>query len=73
MQKSDTRFLSIVLTGNYIAIAIAPFVVEFFEFIFHDRSVDFPFFLNGIIMAATILIGLIMRRSFIWNTDPSEV
>lgn len=72
-QKSDTRFLSIVLTGNYIAIAIAPFVVEFFEFIFHDRSVDFPFFLNGIIMAATILIGLIMRRSFIWNTDPSEV
>lgn len=72
-KKSDTKFFSIVLTGNYIAIAIAPFVVEFVEFLFHTRDTDFPYFLNGAILVITIIAGLLLRKSFIWDTDPSEV
>lgn len=65
--KLSTRYFSYVLTGNYIAIAAAPFVVEFFEFIFNDHGVDFPYFLNGVMLLILLAIGLLRRNTYIWR------
>ncbi len=70
--KSATKFFAYVLTGNYIAIACAPFIVEFFEYLFDDHNVNFPYILNGVITLAVLLAGVLMRKSFIWQTDSSE-
>lgn len=71
-EKSATKFFSYVLIGNYIAIACAPFVVEFFEFLLDNHDINFPYILNGVITLVVIAAGLLLRRSFIWQTDSSE-
>lgn len=65
--KSATRFFSYVLIGNYIAIAVAPFIVEFFEYLLHDHSVNFPYYLNGALLVSLLVIGLLRRHTYIWR------
>lgn len=65
--KLSTRYFSYVLTGNYIAIAAAPFIVEFFELILHDHGVDFPYFLNGGVLLTILAAGLLRRNTYIWR------
>ena len=63
----STRNFSYVLIGNYIAIAVAPFIVEFFEYLFNDHSVDFPYLLNGTVLVILLVTGIIWRRSYVWR------
>lgn len=68
--KADaTKFFSYTLAGNYIAISCLPVVVEFFQWVFHNHTADFPYFLNAGILGVIFIIGLIKRRSFIWQTQ----
>lgn len=71
-KKSDTKFFSIVLIGNYIAIAMAPFVVEACEALLHTRNANFPYYLNGVILLVTIIAGIVSRKSFIWDTTGAQ-
>lgn len=65
--KSSTKFFSYVLIGNYIAIAAAPFIVEFFGYLLHDHSVNFPYYLNGTLLLLLLVIGLLRRHTYIWR------
>ena len=68
--KADaTKFFSYTLAGNYIAISCLPVVVEFFQWVFHNHTADFPYFLNAGILGVIFIIGLIKRRSFVWQTQ----
>ena len=68
-KKDANKFFSYTLAGNYIAISCLPFVVEFFQWLFDNHTPNFPYFLNAGILVVIFIIGLVMRRSFVWKTD----
>lgn len=67
-KQDATKFFSYTLAGNYIAISCLPLIVEFFQWVFHNHTADFPYFLNAGILAVIFIIGLFMRRSYVWQT-----
>lgn len=64
--EKSTEYFAFLLTCNYIGISIVPFVVEFFEAIFHQsHNASFAFILNGIILAIVTAICFYKYRSFV--------
>ncbi len=72
-KSASTKYFSYTLTGNYVAIACLPVVVEFFQWIFNNHSADFPYFLNAGILGVIFLIGIFKRKSFVWHTGHASV
>lgn len=67
-----TMALAFVLTANYLAIAVQPFVISGISELFHIKNENlFAFILSfGIVVAYTILI-LFTRKSFAFSVDKS--
>ena len=59
-QKS-TYALALLMTMNYVAILVSPFVVDWAQSLFGVKGERFPFVLNGVIGGVAILF-LLMRR-----------
>lgn len=60
-----TLALAIVLTANYVAIAIAPFIVDLFRDIFHaGKSETFPFIFGTAVLAIYFVVTLFCRNTF---------
>lgn len=68
-KEAATKYFSYTLAGNYIAISCLPVVVEFFQWLFHNHTADFPYFLNAAILGVIFVIGIIKCRSFVWRTQ----
>lgn len=51
--QKTTLALAFVMVMNYLAILISPFITDFFQWIFHTGSQEFPFIFN---LCITILI-----------------
>lgn len=51
--QKTTLALAFVMVMNYLAILLSPFITDFFQWIFHTGSQDFPFIFN---LCITILI-----------------
>ncbi|MEG1587372.1 MAG: hypothetical protein RR346_10905 [Bacteroidales bacterium] len=66
-----TQYLSYVLSGNYIAITIAPFFISLMQLIFNIHTNSFPYFLNGGIMILLAIVSLIGYRSYVFSVDVS--
>lgn len=62
--KKNTLALAIVLAMNYIAVTVAPFIIDFFQHLFHTQTNHFPFVLNLVFVILYIVYGLIRRKSF---------
>lgn len=62
--KKSTLALAIVLAMNYIAVTVAPFIVDLFKDLFHNQTNHFPFVLNLVFVVLYIVYGLIRRKSF---------
>ncbi|MDE6271900.1 MAG: MFS transporter [Muribaculaceae bacterium] len=67
-KEASTKYFSYTLTGNYVAIACLPVVVEFFQWVFDNHSANFPYFLNAGILGVIFIIGILKRKSFVWKT-----
>ncbi|MCH5239627.1 MAG: MFS transporter [Muribaculaceae bacterium] len=67
-----TMALAIVLTANYLAIAIEPFIISGLSDLFHIKNENiFAFFLSfGLVVAYTILI-MFTRKSFAFSVEKS--
>lgn len=67
-----TLALAFVLTANYLAIAIQPFIISGISDLFHIKNENlFAFILSfGLVVAYTILI-LFTRKSFAFSVDKS--
>ena len=52
----STLALSIVMAVNYLAILVAPFIIDGLGRLFHTSSYEFPFMFNAI---ATLLLAII--------------
>ena len=67
-KEASTKYFSYTLAGNYVALSCIPVVVEFFQWLFHNHTADFPYFLNAALLGVVFLIGLFKRHSFVWQT-----
>lgn len=66
----STYALSLVMAVNYLAILLAPFVVDVIDDAFNTHSPSFAFLFNGLATLVLALITLIfMRRSKVLGSD----
>ena len=68
---SATKALSVVMTVNYVAVVVCPFVVDFVAKIMEQNRSTFPFVASAILVAMVALLSLIMRKSFVLGLDES--
>lgn len=64
----STKYFSYTLAGNYVAISIVPPMVELFQRLLDNHTPDFPYYLSAAMLGIVFIVGLIMRRSFVWTT-----
>lgn len=65
--RRTTLALAFVMMMNYLAILLCPFIIDFFQWLFHTQSQEFPFIFNLIVTIATILWAYTKRESFLFN------
>ena len=67
LPKKTTLALAFVMMMNYLAILVYPFIIDFFQWIFHTKSQEFPFIVN-LVLAILVFIGACKRRkTFLFN------
>lgn len=68
-EKKVTLALSFVLSVNYLAITLTPFIVDLFRDLFRSESNEFPFVLNFIFMLIFAVIVMLYRHSFTFKIN----
>ena len=66
-----TKALSVVMTVNYVAVVVCPFVVDFVSKIMGQNRSTFPFIASAVWVAMVALLSLILRKSFVLGLDES--
>ena len=66
-----TKALSVVMTVNYVAVVVCPFVVDFAKDIFRQKTESFPFVASAVLVAMVAFLSLLMRKSFVLGLDES--
>ena len=69
--QSATLALSIVMSVNYLAVMVCPFIVDLFRHVFGTHSDRFPFFFNAALVLAVAVVTLLRRGSFTLGLDES--
>lgn len=69
--KLATLSLSLVMAVNYLAILIAPFIIDAIDWMFHTKSHSFGFVANGVISFLLAIVFLLFNRPYssIKNND----
>ena len=67
LPEKATLALAFVMMMNYLAILLYPFIVDFFQWIFHTQSQEFPFIFNLLITVVTIFWAYRRRHAFLFN------
>lgn len=72
--KNTTLALALVMSVNYLAILLCPFIVDLLAGIFgKSGSADFPFVLNAVIVLLMAIVGYRYRESYVFGApDFSE-
>ena len=65
--RQTTLALALVLTMNYAALTVAPFIVDFFRWVFHTQDSLFPYLFNSAVIGVFLLFSLILRQNFTFN------
>lgn len=69
--QSATKALSVVMTVNYVAVVVCPFVVDFVAKLMGQNRSTFPFVASAVLVAMVALLSLLMRKSFVLGLDES--
>lgn len=67
LPKKTTLALAFVMMMNYLAILLYPFLVDFFQKLFHTQSQEFPFIFNLLITVVTFFWAYLRRGTFLFN------
>ena len=67
LPQKTTLALAFVMMMNYLAILLYPFIVDFFQWVFHTQSQEFPFILNLLITIVTLFWAFRRRHTFLFN------
>ena len=66
--RKSTLVLSFILAGNYLAIVVAPVVIDFVRNLFHAGDVRaFSFIFNCALAGLFLILAIIKRKSFIFS------
>ena len=66
-----TKALSVVMTVNYVAVVVCPFVVDFVAKLMGQNRSTFPFVASAVLVALVAVLSLIMRKSYVLGLDES--
>ena len=69
--QSATKALAVVMTVNYVAVVVCPFVIDFLTKIFQQHKGSFPFVISAAAVAMVALLSLLLRKSFVLGLDES--
>lgn len=72
LPKKATLALAFVMMMNYLAILLYPFMVDFFQKLFHTQSEEFPFIFNLVLNIAIFLWAYLRRTTFLFNDQLKE-
>lgn len=65
---ASTKYFAYLLTGNYIGIAIVPFVVDAMSRLFHaSGNTNFSFILNGSVMLILLAVAVWKKKNFVFT------
>lgn len=67
LPQKVTLALAFVMMMNYLAILLYPFLVDFFQKLFHTHSQEFPFIFNLLITVVTFFWAYLRRGTFLFN------
>ena len=67
LPQKTTLALAFVMMMNYLAILLYPFIVDFFQWVFHTQSHEFPFIFNLLITVVTLFWAYRRRHTFLFN------
>jgi hypothetical protein len=71
--RKSTLALAIVLSVNYVAVAMTPFVVDLFRHIFGTASNHFPFILNCTLTMLFAVVVVLRRKTFTFRMSNEYV
>ena len=68
--RKATLVLSFILAGNYLAIVVAPVVIDFAREMFHAENVRaFSFIFNCALAGLFLILAILKRKSFIFSVN----
>ena len=67
-EKQSSQRFAILLSGNYMAIAIGPFIFKIIENIIHEHSLMVPYLISILVMVVMIVLNIVYRNSFAFST-----
>lgn len=68
-----TLALAFVMSMNYLAILLCPFIINVFQSLFHTESQRFPFIFNLIITLAAAVWAYMKQDSFLFNDSYKKI
>lgn len=68
----STKYFSYTLAGNYIAVSIVPILIEGVQALFDNHTPNFPYFISAAILGIVMIIGIVYRSSFVWQTGKDK-
>ena len=65
--QKTTLALAFVMVMNYLAILLSPFITDFFQWIFHTGSQEFPFIFNLCITILIMYWAYVKKEEFLFS------
>ena len=65
--QKTTLALAFVMAMNYLAVLLCPFIVDFFQSLFHVRSQEFPFIFNLCITILALIWAYRRKTDFLFR------
>ncbi len=69
--KKSVVALALVMSMNYLAIVLVPFIIDLFEIIFHQKGVLFPFYLNMVMSGIVAVFAYFFRGKTLFSGESS--
>lgn len=70
--QKATYALALVMTMNYVAILVSPFIVDWMQELSGAKGERFPFALNSLVGMAALMLMFVMRAWSKFNTSSNE-
>ncbi len=65
--EKTTLALAFVMVMNYLAILLSPFITDFFQYLFHTGSKEFPFIFNLCITVCAMYWAYARKKDFLFR------